>query len=698
MMERDPNAAIRESANGEADEHPNSPVRTVNQAFEDCLAIGVGNPEGSGWEDWKFGALQKIQPPTVQALKSGRNRFTRTRAISTFDTFTAWPLDIQKRLSPTEFNALTKFRDALAKANPDWDLLIIDEILEAVRPEVELKGATVLRQPARSDEQGRDWPGPITLIMAPFALFFAIVADEAIQAWATAFGILLCTFIWIYEASLTTPRRRRRLAAYFRGEAYVAGYRRGLIRIIQRFDAVCSSQQVRRAFPPTSAFRSWTLGLYSRCLIIAVLYPLPFMLAQWAFWGEDVVLGSRVLLTVENTSLFGRALASASYVASLICLGAPALGAFGRRGYWLAGAAASAMVGFYLLGVVLGPAGPIDPLTVHFKTAIAFSCSIIAVALVLAFRSMDVSIAFVLAMTLAGLVGAIVDEPFEKAAAAIAPLLGISEAITDELIDQVVQWSITILLSWRLITLARKGLGGFEATVPATYILMVAAAIVSIGFGAGYVGDPIFYILMGLIPIANSVFDFASAGLTRWALRRGVEDIGLRTIAYGVFDFASALMIFLALGCALILTFHFANSMSMNFGEDPTRVIMNLDSTSPGNLVAHVYANPSGHFWLFLVYATTLLPTVTHLAIAVWALGPALMSDRRRRRFASRIKDPSKVSFDLLPEIASLAIWSASAAMIPIAGIALIWSQLLDGAISARLLIDVFAWFNVLIA
>ena len=62
-------------------------------------------------------------------------------------------------------------------------------------------------------------------------------------------------------------------------------------------------------------------------------------------------------------------------------------------------------------------------------------------------------------------------------------------------------------------------------------------------------------LILLLLPLFNALFDFASAGLTRYLLRMGLDQ--KRAAWRAVLDGLGGIAIFFALGCALIAFFTF---------------------------------------------------------------------------------------------------------------------------------------------
>ena len=141
---------------------------------------------------------------------------------------------------------------------------------------------------------------------------------------------------------------------------------------------------------------------------------------------------------------------------------------------------------------------------------------------------------------------------------------------------------------------------------------LVALLIVAIkmpdDFGAGQRNQAVFFMLnMGLLPLVNAVFDFASVGLTRYLLRLGLEQ--KRAAWRAVLDGLGGIAIFFALGCTLIAFVTFVV---------PADGVPLVDLTQ---LFADMRRAPGDYIWLMVTLFSTLLPTLLHLSVAVLTLG-----------------------------------------------------------------------------
>jgi hypothetical protein len=126
-------------------------------------------------------------------------------------------------------------------------------------------------------------------------------------------------------------------------------------------------------------------------------------------------------------------------------------------------------------------------------------------------------------------------------------------------------------------------------------------------FGVGQRNRAVFVVLtLGLLPLFNGLFDFASAGLTRYLLRMGLDQ--KRAAWRAVLDGLGGIAIFFALGSALIAFITFVT---------PADGVPLLDLAQ---LFANLRSAPGDYIWLMVTLSSTLLPTLLHLSIAALTL------------------------------------------------------------------------------
>ena len=122
-------------------------------------------------------------------------------------------------------------------------------------------------------------------------------------------------------------------------------------------------------------------------------------------------------------------------------------------------------------------------------------------------------------------------------------------------------------------------------------------------FGVGQRNRAVFVVLtFGLLPLFNALFDFASAGLTRYLLCMGIDQKWAAWRA--VLDGLGGIAIFFALGCALIAFFTFVAPADGVPLWDLAELFSNLRSA------------PGDYIWLMITLSSTLLPALLHLSLA----------------------------------------------------------------------------------
>jgi len=141
-------------------------------------------------------------------------------------------------------------------------------------------------------------------------------------------------------------------------------------------------------------------------------------------------------------------------------------------------------------------------------------------------------------------------------------------------------------------------------------------------FGEGQRNGAVFLMLtLSLLPLFNGLFNFASAGLTRYLLRMGLDQ--KRAAWRAVLDGLGAIAIFFALGCALIAFFTFVTPADGVPLSDLAELFANLRSA------------PGDYIWLMITLSSTLLPTLLHLSFA--ALTMALQYPAWWRNFVANL-------------------------------------------------------------
>ena len=157
-----------------------------------------------------------------------------------------------------------------------------------------------------------------------------------------------------------------------------------------------------------------------------------------------------------------------------------------------------------------------------------------------------------------------------------------------------------------------------------------------------------FMLTFGLLPLFNAVFDFLSAGLTRYLLRLGLEQ--KRAIWRAILDGLGGIAIFFALGCSLITFVTFVTPADGVPLVDLAQLFANL-RTAPGDYI-----------WLMMTLFSTLLPTLVHLSLMLLTL--ALHSPAGCRNFVAGLlesgaqsRQTSFLSGVCICAMITLAVW-----------------------------------------
>ena len=109
-------------------------------------------------------------------------------------------------------------------------------------------------------------------------------------------------------------------------------------------------------------------------------------------------------------------------------------------------------------------------------------------------------------------------------------------------------------------------------------------------------------LFLGVFPSINALADFASIGLTRYLLRKGLTGL---TWLQSLIDLLGGLVIFGCLGAGLITYVHFVRTVD-------GRALLDL----PG-MFAGLEQNKGDYWWLAFMLISTLIPTALHLMVGV---------------------------------------------------------------------------------
>ena len=323
---------------------------------------------------------------------------------------------------------------------------------------------------------------------------------------------------------------------------------------------------LRNEAPQGPAQRAWSFGLLNATMALALAYPIVAITIQW-LWGSAIDFGGQEVIAVSP---------SQARIFTAVWLGSSLFfylfaGASKSRWRWPLFILAT---GILLLGPIYAdrfavPGNVAVASTVASVGAVAFAVEG-AVAVVVASASADT-------FTFKGAVVGTV-------AGAVACVVVVAEELSSR------------PMAWRLLYCG------------ALVALLIVAVKMPDDFGAGQRNQAVFFMLtMGLLPLVNAVFDFASVGLTRYLLRLGLEQ--KRAAWRAVLDGLGGIAIFFALGCTLIAFVTFVVPAD------------GVPLVELKQLFADMRRAPGDYIWLMVTLFSTLIPTLLHLSVAVLTLG-----------------------------------------------------------------------------
>jgi len=341
-------------------------------------------------------------------------------------------------------------------------------------------------------------------------------------------------------------------------ERYRSVMRRGLDWLDSRLSA--------HEAPQGPAQRAWSFGLLNATMALALAYPIVAITIQW-LWGSAIDFGGQEVIAVSP---------SQARIFTAVWLGSSLFfylfaGASKSRWRWPLFILAT---GILLLGPIYA-----DRFAVPGNVAVASTVASVgavegAVAVVVAF---GVASASADTFTFKGAVVGTV-------AGAVACVVVVAEELSSR------------PMAWRLLYCG------------ALVALLIVAVKMPDDFGAGQRNQAVFFMLtMGLLPLVNAVFDFASVGLTRYLLRLGLEQ--KRAAWRAVLDGLGGIAIFFALGCTLIAFVTFVVPAD------------GVPLVELKQLFADMRRAPGDYIWLMVTLFSTLIPTLLHLSVAVLTLG-----------------------------------------------------------------------------
>ena len=156
---------------------------------------------------------------------------------------------------------------------------------------------------------------------------------------------------------------------------------------------------------------------------------------------------------------------------------------------------------------------------------------------------------------------------------------------------------------------------GWQARFQAGLISVLSiSCILAPGFLATTPGWPLagaWLLFLGLLTLLNAPFDWASLGVTRALLRRGLERERLWPYVYGLVDAALAAVVIVALTIVCVLGAQAFETMALYAGGQKARILP-LEA-----LFVSIRADPAepANWWVYAMLLSTMIPSLVNLAI-----------------------------------------------------------------------------------
>jgi hypothetical protein len=321
----------------------------------------------------------------------------------------------------------------------------------------------------------------------------------------------------------------------------------------------------------------WTAPAFDRCLLLALVYPIATIFLIWAISGH-VGPAEAALGFEADIPGWARSLSAGAF--GLGCLA-----------FWRAfrTRTLNSWASLYALGTAGVFAGAL-------MSAGAFAIAVAAVGA--AFTNTfgfggagAVAVAFVV---VAGVVAGVVADAFTSGGAFAIAVAAVGAAVA-----------------------GARAVWSTATTKPGVFLLLYLSAMISACLGMAAVLSPLkiwelagpLLLFLGLLTLLNAPFDWASLGLTRALLRRGLELGGWWPYILGLVDAALASVIIACLALVMVIGVQAFDELAVHGGGKP---VLPLDTLFDG--IAQNPAAPE-YWWAYALLLSTMIPSLVNLAI-----------------------------------------------------------------------------------
>lgn len=390
-------------------------------------------------------------------------------------------------------------------------------------------------------------------------------------------GLIFGAF-WLYFSGFVKSEPSRiRLLNRLLDSYYETRYRRHVEKILNGMDRIFSKLEAERGIKPNHLKHSFSFQLLNITLILALAYPILALLANWGISGKGSIGGLNIFPQdvpwhQRVGTICGIALPAGLYFYAERRLSGPRQRVIQLVAWGL----------FITVALALAAAG-----TVTVAGTVAFA---LAFAGTFAFAGAG-TFAFAGAVTVA----------FAVAAAVAGTFAGTFASSGAVVIAGTVAFAITALGEKLRLEMPFLLVLCFAGIFSVFFLIWQAPEFRTLSEGNTGAGAILF---VSLLPLMNALADFASLGLTRHFLRKGISS---NILINSVFDALSALGVFFILGMAIIATVHHVR---------PQNNVALFDLQA---LFAELRSGEGQHLWLLCMVFSTLIPTVVHLLIGLFS-------------------------------------------------------------------------------
>jgi hypothetical protein len=324
----------------------------------------------------------------------------------------------------------------------------------------------------------------------------------------------------------------------------------------------------------------WTAPAFDRCLLLALIYPIAAIFIIWAVSG-DVGPAEAALRLTSDIAGSRRGLAVGLIGVSIVSLWRGVRSVGFKRAMWGAGVGAGCAV-----AVVAG--GSIVPLALVGAFAGVLDRTRAFAGALRGARSLAGAVGFGFGLAFTGPLPIVVALAFAVALTCGLAVAGLSK-----------------------IAIQKQRQGAFLSLyLFAVIIICLGAATGLSHFGTWKFSGPLL-LFLGLLTLINAPFDWASLGLTRALLRRGLELGGWWPYVLALADALAAAVIIALLAITMVTGVQTFDHLAEHSGG-PTARVLPLDKLFDG--MAAQPLTPE-YWWVYALLLSTMIPSLLNLMI-----------------------------------------------------------------------------------